>query len=305
METESKHPKSPLLSGVLSVTVVLLFICMAGQCYNFFILKNLKAKTPAIETWYNPLREEFFAQLLLCMAVWISAYLIYKRTLKSRIAGILLSIIGTVAFCGFLVQGILMNEYYEEFYLGGYNADFEWKYTHSFMIVNLIFCISAMVFVIRGMRNLKYAVSTDSQSNEYIFEITQYIGIISGVIGLMFTWYAYKYLSFYSHKLSPSYVNWVFMCCLIFMFPYLSMILFWIIRLACKKDRLVYDEKQKSDLAKAGLYTWLFSIPVMSFFMFMNIHQVNIVTGVLAFPVYVFTTLLIFSIFVLLNFKRA
>lgn len=291
-------------SAVLLITIALLFTCTAGQCYNFLILKQLKAKTPQLEIWYNPLREEFFAQLFLCIAVWISSYLIYKCTLKFRFWGILLSIFGTVAFCGFLAQGILINEFYEEFYLGGYNAEFEWIYTHSFMIFDLLFCISVLIFIIRGMSNLKSPVKMYSQSSEYIFEITQYIGVISGIIGIVFSYYAFQYLSYYSHKLSPSYVNWVFICYLIFMFPYLSMLLFWIIKLAFKKNRSVYDEKQKSDLAKAGLYTWLLSILIMSFFMFINLHHVNAVSGLLAFPVYVFTTLLIFSILVLFNFKR-
>lgn len=95
------------------------------------------------------------------------------------------------------------------------------------------------------------------------------------------------------------------MCCFIFIFPYLSMILFWIIKLAFKKNRSLYDEKQKKDLANSGLFTWLMSIPLMSLFMFINLGHARLASGLIAFPVYVFTTLLIFSVSVLFNFKRA
>lgn len=297
--------KNLILAAILWVTVVLLLACAVGQCYNYYILQHLKAKTPGIETWYKPLRDEFFAQLLFCIATWIAAYMIHKHTGKFKLAGVILSIFGTITFCGFVMQGICMNEFYEEFYLGGYNADFEWSFTHVILVIDLLFCACVLGFMILGFRNLKIAEGNDSKSSEYIFEVTQYIGVMSGLIGILFSYYAFQYLSYYSHKLSPGYVNWIFMCCLIFIFPYLSMILFWIIKLAFKKNRSLYDEKQKKDLANSGLFTWLMSIPLMSLFMFINLGHARLASGLIAFPVYVFTTLLIFSVSVLFNFKRA
>jgi hypothetical protein len=197
-----------------------------------------------------------------------------------------------------------MGEFYDEFYVGGYNADFEWNFSHVILLLDFIFCFCALGFMIIGLKNLRTPGGKELQSNEYIFEVTQYIGVMSGAIGILFSYYAYQYLSRYSHKLSPDYINSVFMCCLIFIFPYLSMILFWILKLTFKKNRSLYDEKQKKDLANAGLFTWLLSIPLMSFFMFINLDHVRLASGLIAFPGYVFTTLLIFSALVLFNFKR-
>jgi hypothetical protein len=287
------------------ITLVLLLASLAGMIIDFYLLQLLKAKSPGVERFGNPYTAGFFIQALLCISMVVSVYQAFRQTGKFRIAGIALSVLGTLSFCFILMGGIAINEFYEEYYIGGWNADFEYFMVILGLAVNLVFVVTGfftMVLVLRGIRTAP--VRREAATNEFIFEITQYVGVVCGIIGTVFTWYAFLYLDYYSRKLTPGHVKWVFACCLIFMMPYLSAILYWVIRLAFKKDRTLYDEKQQHDLSAAGLATWLLSIPLMSIFMFMNYTHHRLASGIIVFPFYVFTTLLIFSTAVLVNFKR-
>jgi hypothetical protein len=174
------------------------------------------------------------------------------------------------------------------------------------MLINLIIYLTGLWIIVRIVLGIKSVPwKSEMLTDEVVFEITQYLGIVCGITGTAFAIYVFNFLENHSHWMTIGSIRWVYSCCLIFILPYISAILYWVFKLACKKNRSLYDEKQHHDLSTAGLVTWLLSIPMMSAFLFINIQHNSPASGVMVFPLYVFTTLIIFSATVLFNFKRA
>jgi predicted membrane channel-forming protein YqfA (hemolysin III family) len=72
-----------------------------------------------------------------------------------------------------------------------------------------------------------------------------------------------------------------------------------------EKNPAPYDEKQRHDLAMAGLITWLVSIPIVSIYFLIDNGRMGDISDMVYLPLYLFSTLLIFSISVLYNFKKS
>ena len=82
------------------------------------------------------------------------------------------------------------------------------------------------------------------------------------------------------------------------------MILYWINKLSKEKDGSLIDEKQKHDLTRSGLIAFLFSILFILVFFLINHGRTGQIFALVYFPLYLFATLLVFSISVLYNFKK-
>ena len=305
MKTKPSIQNKYLIISIL-ISVILIILSICGLVYDIYLLQQLINKAPGIDFIFNPYELQFFIHAVLCISVAFSIILAFKYTGKFRKDGIILSVLGTLSFACLVVQGIALYEFYEEFYLGGWNGDFELAVVRVTMAINLLFYGFGFWVIMKSFVFIKNSASQkQKETNEFVFEITQYIGIACGIIGIIFAYNAYRYLGYYSKVLTRGHIHWIYMCCLTFIFPYLLMILYWVVNLVFKKTRSLYDEKQQRDLSSAGLLTWLISIPLMSAFIFISYGKADPVKGIMVFPFYIFTTLLIFSSASLFNFKKA
>lgn len=177
----------------------------------------------------------------------------------------------------------------------------EWWWLRGSYILRLVFYVFLLVLCIRLLRET-HASTTDSVVDELMFEVTQYVGIACGIIGVAFTIYGYIVLDNFAMR---AWLLWLLMVyCLVIILPWFFLIVYWIIRLSRRSELTVYDEKQKQDFASSGLTAWLASIPVMIVILIISLGQASSPTVFLWFPFYIFFTLLVFSASLLLKYKK-
>ena len=127
------------------------------------------------------------------------------------------------------------------------------------------------------------------QMNENVFIITQSVGILCGVTGLLITF------------IYPQYIIEFHVWELLIM-PYFVIYVYWIIVMKIRESSEIIDEKQEYNMGKAGGITFGISIPAM--LIIFILYQNDIVQGLIWFPYYIFITVLIFSCSTLFYFKK-
>jgi hypothetical protein len=125
--------------------------------------------------------------------------------------------------------------------------------------------------------------------NENIFMITQSIGVLCGVAGLLITF-------IYPHKIIELHL-WELL-----IMPYFIIQVYWLIVMKIRRSGEILDEKQEYDMGKAGGMTFGISIPAMVIVFIL--YQNKIAEGLIWFPYYLFITILIFSSSTLYYFKK-
>jgi hypothetical protein len=182
----------------------------------------------------------------------------------------------------------------------------EWSFLRMGLIVNFLFYIIGFITIIKIRLEVRTShTSKKSVIDETFFEVIQYIGIFCSSIGLGLILIVCLVLSHNNHVINRSDIIVMNSFCLVIFLPYLSMLLYWIIKLIREKNPAPYDEKQRHDLAMAGLITWLVSIPIVSIYFLIDNGRMGDISDMVYLPLYLFSTLLIFSISVLYNFKKS
>jgi uncharacterized protein YjeT (DUF2065 family) len=128
------------------------------------------------------------------------------------------------------------------------------------------------------------------EMTEKLFTATQIIGMICGATGLavMFIW---------TRAAMDNYL-WE-----LILMPYFVMMVFWGIIRRTQKSREIIDEKQGLDMAQAMAITFGFSTIVMGFVLF-PLYSADLLRGAMWYPVYLFLSILFFSVFTLINFRK-
>jgi hypothetical protein len=132
--------------------------------------------------------------------------------------------------------------------------------------------------------------------DEALFHIVHIVGTCCGLVGLAFTM-----LLFFSHVPARMLSIILIPYCIFILLPYGLVLFYW---LGIKRKDMCthkdvhaewYDEKQWQDLQKAGIFTMLVSLPLMTLFFALN-YVIPANPGLLMwFPFYVFLVLVWFS----------
>jgi uncharacterized protein YjeT (DUF2065 family) len=159
-------------------------------------------------------------------------------------------------------------------------------------IEKLIKLALVLVIIIAGLSYWlipKSKLGSKFQMNEYVFIITQSIGILCGVAGLFLTFiYPQKIIEFHLWEL--------------LIIPYFLIYVYCLIVMKIRKSTEIVDEKQEYDMGRAGGITFGISMPAMVI-MFI-LYQNGIVNGLIWFPFYIFITILIYSSAILFCYKK-
>jgi len=136
--------------------------------------------------------------------------------------------------------------------------------------------------------------------DEIVFVLAQYVGIICGIIGIVWITIALtiNYDTNFSvyHSISSK---------ILILIPYGLIVFYWLILKLKDRFQSWYDEKQWKDVSRAGFTTLLLLIPVMLFFFLtVSLRNEHYNMQIIWFPMFLFTTLLIFSILTLYNYRR-
>jgi hypothetical protein len=141
--------------------------------------------------------------------------------------------------------------------------------------------------------------------DDSIFINAQYIGILSGVSGLvLISVFAYLYSTLYPLPIWAAKAG-ILITSLIAVIPYILIVFYWLIIKLREKTGEWYDEKQFQDITRASLVTLVSSIIVMTAIFLVQYYVTGSDFIVLTwFPFYIFLVLLLFSSSTLYFSKR-
>jgi hypothetical protein len=162
--------------------------------------------------------------------------------------------------------------------------------------LHFIFYILMIVLLVLARKSVRKEHEEVVLKDDSIFINAQYIGILSGISGLiLITIFSFLYLTVYP---LPSWAvdAGIIVISLIAVIPYILIVLYWLIIKLKEGISEWYDEKQYQDITRASLVTLIASIIVMAaiFVVQYFVSAFNIMSEIW-FPFYIFLVLLLFS----------
>jgi hypothetical protein len=135
----------------------------------------------------------------------------------------------------------------------------------------------------------KTAFAKKIKMNEQVFNLTNWIGIICGVCGLVIT-------LIWREFIIETHLMWLILL------PWLILELYSLLVIRSQKTSTIMDEKQEYNLTKAGSLAAAVSIPLMTGVFLL--YEGQVLSGSLWFPIYLFLTIFLISFFTLSLFKK-
>jgi hypothetical protein len=304
MEKENSMPAKERHLRVFSlVTLGLLTLSFLWLFYDLYAYLEIREKSQEAGRLGNLLGAGYIVRVLLFVSAGILLLKAFRRGLRTNMTVIAVIASGVVAAIATVFDFAALSDIGQEYLELGYECSLEWATLFLSLIIRLFFLLALFLLIVRIMRSLAtLKVPAGKAVDEVLFEITQYIGIICGLSGVMFTAWAFGALQDFEIKAWHRWLFWFYSAAIII--PYFTVVIYWVVRLTQRKILSLYDEKQKQDIAQSGLATWLISIPVMILVSLLNFGSNDSVTVVLWFPFYLFSTILIFSVFLLVKFIK-
>jgi hypothetical protein len=187
----------------------------------------------------------------------------------------------------------LINDIVKE-YVFGFPSEFYVLYLSQ--AVHFLFCILMVVLLLWTGKSVKKREKEIVLKDDSIFINAQYIGILSGISGLvLITIFSALYSTIYTLPLWALKAG-ISVICFIAVVPYFLIVLYWIILKLREKPIEWYDEKQFKDLAKSSLVTLIVSVVFLLIIFILQSAFGNIlILSLIWFPLYFFFILLLFS----------
>lgn len=142
----------------------------------------------------------------------------------------------------------------------GWEVVEEWRIVYLSLIPQVLSHGLILMAMFSGLRSLKKGYKMPSiVCDETVFYTVHYTGLLCGAIGLVLT-----FLKFFTHTSVSNLRNLVIYWDSFIIAPYLLIATYWIFIKRKKKIGDWYDEKQLSDVGKAGFFTLAATIPFMA-----------------------------------------
>jgi hypothetical protein len=172
-------------------------------------------------------------------------------------------------------------------------------------VLHFIFYVLMIILFVVTKKNIFIEKEKIVLKDDSIFINAQYIGILSGISGLiLIITFSLLYLTVYE---LPSWAvdAGIIIISLIAVIPYLAIVMYWLIIKLKEGISEWYDEKQYQDIARAGLITLIISVIVMTA-IFVGQYFINALSffNGIWFPFYVFLVLALFSTYTLYFNKK-
>jgi hypothetical protein len=273
-----------LVLGVSSILIFIFeFLFLEGIRPRMIIFDEITSHEDSQLTWVG------MGLLVILIYYFISLwqtvrYLRYAEEIT--FSYVLLLVIGVVAFLFVLSDVALLQDIVKQYKAG--LAQPEWSLVYPIMgfqaIVALIFTWLHITGSFSGMQVNK--VAKDSN----VFMVVQYVGIICGAAGLVS-----NMLGFLCPRSWNPMIHSV-IGSLILIFPYGLTIIYWFIIKVNEKDQRLYDEKQMLDVGRSSFLTMIICSVLMLILYSTNFQNLEGITSVLWFPLFMFTEILLFSL---------
>jgi len=195
---------------------------------------------------------------------------------------IILLILGIVSLFSIGVEKVMIDEVAREYRFGMEISEVYFLY--SAYLINMIFSALMFFLVLKTFPLIENYDPGREPVEERIFTIAQFMGIISGAMGLLLL-FSLSGRNITSGKLIFSIPFFI-----MFLTPYALAVLYWLSLKLKQRISDWYDEKQLQDIMKASMATLLLSFPGLILFLLIGISN-----SFYFFLYYVFIALILFS----------
>lgn len=173
----------------------------------------------------------------------------------------------------------------------GWDVAGEWAIVYLSLIPQLVFHGMILVTVLSGLHILKSGRALSvSARDETVFYAVHYTGLLCGAVGFGLTC-----LKFTVHTSVSNLRNLVIFWDSFIIAPYLLMAAYWLFIKRNEKIGEWYDEKQSSDIGKAGFLTLVMTMPFMAAVYAVDFAVPGGAMSVLWFPFILHFVVLVFS----------
>ena len=292
-----------------NTTLVLCSISIAGLIFNntfYLMLRNIIINMGDVENFIDKFSIPVAGIYLVFGFFHLSAILTLILQLnffkRDNFLRAFLFFTGTTSLLMLFGDFALMSDITKE-YIFGLPGEFNILFFSQ--ALHFIFYILMIILLVLTRKSVRKKDEEIVLKDDSIFINAQYIGILSGVSGLvLITIFSLLYLTVYPLPLWAVKAG-IIATSLIAVIPYILIVLYWLIIKLKERSTEWYDEKQYQDLTKSSLVALLVSIVFLLLvfimqYIFKNFELLNFIW----FPLYFFFILLLFSATTLFFNKR-
>ncbi len=301
--TNSNREADKNLRVIAVVTLAILCLSLLWLFYDLYAYSRIRAISPESVTIVAVTGIGFLVRILLFLFFAVLILRSFRQGLKPSLTVIISIITGSIAIIAMFFDFAALEDIGTDYLEYGYKCTGEWIWLFGSLLLRLVFYTSLFALIIRILKsNGTLNPSSQGLVDEILFEVTQWVGIISGGTGVIFTMYAFTVLDGFTAK---SWLLWLLLFyCGAIMLPWLALTVYRISRLALRREPSPYDEKQKQDMSFAGMTAWLVSVPLMAIMLVFSLGKSPSPVVYLWFPFYLFTTLLVYSVVLLKRYRK-
>jgi hypothetical protein len=283
------------ITGLIGLVIDLLFYIRLGRLMNPYAQpEDLHFMTGFIGASYIM----FFFYHLLATFTLVLQQRFFRRIFLYALVAI---ITGTISFLGVFSEGAVFADISREYSMG-WDTTGEWKILYVILGIHTVFFLlviwicRSFLHLIRGMEHEKRTATRD----ETVFVLAQYVGIVCGLLGIAWISLGLAVGRYVERSVYHSMATTVMI-----LFPYGMIVGYWLALRLINRFEAWYDEKQWSDVSRAGFTTLLLTVPLMLMvFLMVSLKNQHYNAQIIWFPMFLFSVLLIFSSLTLLNYRR-
>ncbi|MBC8387743.1 MAG: hypothetical protein H8E13_06795 [Actinobacteria bacterium] len=283
-----------------NTTLVLCSISIAGLIFTntfFLMLRNMIINMGDVESFMDkfsiPVAVVYFIFIFFHLSAMLTLILQLNFFKRDNFLRAFLFFTGITSLLMLFGDFALASDISKE-YIFGLPGEFNILFFSQ--ALHFIFYILIIVLLVLTRKSVRKEGEEIVLKDDSIFINAQYIGILSGISGLiLITIFSFLYLTVYP---LPSWAvdAGIIVISLIAVIPYILIVLYWLIIKLREGISEWYDEKQYQDITRASLVTLIASIIVMAaiFVVQYFVSAFNIMSEIW-FPFYIFLVLLLFS----------
>jgi hypothetical protein len=276
-----------------NISIVLGLASISFFVFNYSVFSRLRPLMVAFdpisssdESLFNWVGVGLLLFLVFCLLSLFRLLRHLRKAKKITFSAILLLVCGVLSFLFVFSDVALLSDIGKQ-----YKHNFaqpEWFLIYPIMTFQLITAVIFTYIHSFGFKEDNQTKHIVRDSN--IFSVTHYVGLICGLMGLTFASLGFLYPGAWNLDMHVSITS------IILLMPYVLAVGYWFVTKFQEEQRQWYDEKQLQDVGKSAFLTLVLTVIVMIGLFVVNYNNLGGVTSVAWLPLYLFSTLFIFSI---------
>jgi hypothetical protein len=258
--------------------------------YVFSILRPLMVALEPISSSKENLLTWVGVGLLLFLAFnLLSLYRLVRHLRKAKkisVLSLLLLVCGILSFLFVFSDVALLSDIGKQY---RYNlAQPEWLLVYIIMGFQLIVAAVFTYLHLFGFRQEQQIEHVVRDNN--IFLVSQYVGLVCGLMGISLFSLGFFYSNSWNLDMHVTITS------ILLLSPYALALVYWLVTKLQEKNRQWYDEKQVLDVGRSAFLTLISSVIIMTLLFVFNYNNLEGIIRLIWLPLYLFSTLFIFSI---------